>query len=293
MKGNKILLTGITGFLGSNLALKLVESGYDVIGIKRSSSQLTRISSILNSVALYNIEDVDFTNLFYENPTISTVIHTATNYGRNNESPIEIFESNTRFPLLILDAASNAGVKKFINTDTILDKYLNLYSLSKNHLFEWGKFYSMNNKIAFVNMKLEHFYGPNDEETKFTANIIRNCLSNTPVINLTPGLQFRDFIFIDDVVDAYLVVIEKLNEFQNWYTEFEVGSGTPISIMTFVNTVHKFTNSSSQLNFGAIPYRDGEVMFSKANITELMKLGWNVKYNLEMGLSQTLKGNKK
>jgi nucleoside-diphosphate-sugar epimerase len=293
MKKQTILLTGITGFLGSNLAFKLVECGYNVIGIKRKTSQLTRIENILKLISLYNIEDVNFTNIFKDNPEISTVIHTATTYGRNNESPIEIFESNTSFPLMILDAASNAGVRKFINTDTILDKYLNLYSLSKNHLFEWGKFYSMNNKIAFVNMKLEHFYGPNDEEIKFTSNIIKNCILNTPEINLTPGLQLRDFIYIDDVVDAYLIVIEKLHDFQYWFTEFEVGSGIPISIKYFVDTVHKYTNSKSKLKYGAIPYREGEVMYSKANITELCKLGWNVKFDLESGLKKTLKINYK
>lgn len=289
MKKTTILLTGITGFLGSSLACKLVQNGYRVIGIKRKKSVLTRIKEIVTHIDLYNIEDFNIAYIFKQHPEIGIVIHTATNYGRNNETPMEIFESNTSFPLMILDAASNAGVYKFINTDTILDKYLNLYALSKNHLFEWGKFYSMKNRIEFINMKLEHFYGPHDDETKFTSDIINSCTLNVTDINLTPGLQFRDFVYIDDVVSAYLLVLEHQNDGQSSFKEFEVGSGMPITIMEFVNTVHKLTNSKSNLNFGAIPYRDGEVMYSKANISELLKLGWNLKYDLAKGILKTLK----
>ena len=64
MPSKKILLTGITGFLGSNLASALVEKGYKVIALKRKSSSLKRIKSIINKIDLYDIEDVDFSTIF-------------------------------------------------------------------------------------------------------------------------------------------------------------------------------------------------------------------------------------
>lgn len=289
MKSKKILITGITGFLGSNLALALVEKGYSVIALKRKSSSLKRIESIINKIDLYDIEDVDFLSIFKKHDKIDAIIHTATAYGRNNETPYEIFEANTGFPLKILDAASVAGASKFINTDTILDKYLNLYSLSKNHLLEWGKFYSMRNKIEFINMRLEHFYGPGDDDSKFTSYVISNCLSNSSQpLNLTLGEQRRDFIYIDDVVSAYLILLDRKMESDNWFSEYDVGSGQSVTIRKFVEMVHNLTKSKITLNFGAVPYRVGEVMNSEANISGLKKLGWKCRITLQQGLKLTI-----
>lgn len=289
----KILLTGVTGFLGSNLALAFIEKGYEVIALKRKSSSLKRIESILAKIQLYDIEDIDYSIIFNSHERIDFVIHTATCYGRNNETPWEIFDANTGFPLKLLDAASVANVSKFINTDTILDKYLNLYSLSKNHLLEWGRFYSMKNKIEFINMRLEHFYGPGDDDSKFTSYVINHCISNSSTLKLTLGEQSRDFIYIDDVVNAYLAVLNRENILDNWFSEYDVGSGESVTIRKFVEMTHRITKSKIDLDFGAVPYRVDEVMNSKANIAELKNLGWSCKFNLEQGLKLTISNQNK
>ena len=283
----KVLITGITGFLGSKIALELVNNNYEVIGLKRETSSLNRINSIKKYIQLYDIELTELTNIFIKHSPIDFIIHTATSYGRNNETPWQIFDANTGFPLKLLDAASNANVKKFINTDTILDKYLNLYSLSKNHLLEWGKFYSMQKKIEFINLRLEHFYGCDDDNTKFTSVVINRCIENKYSLELTEGEQKRDFIYIDDVVSAYLIIMEN-NNYNKWFDEYEVGTGISVSIKEFVQTVYHLTNSTIKLNFGALPYRIGEVMISNAEITKLTNLGWSCKYGLKEGLMKTI-----
>ena len=170
-----ILLTGATGYLGGYLANALVAQGHNLIILKRKNSSLSRIKSIIPMAVLYNIENLDYSVPFNAHGKIDAVIHTSTCYGRHGETPSEVFEANTGFPLRLLDAASATGVGIFINTDTILDKYLNLYSLSKNQLLEWGRFFCMHNKIRFINMRLEHFYGPGDEDSKFTTHVINSC----------------------------------------------------------------------------------------------------------------------
>ena len=191
----KILMTGITGYLGSQLAKTLLAKGYDVVALKRSSSSLKRIESILSEIALYDFEMLDRNEPFRSNPEIDVIIHTATSYGRNNETARQVTETNTLRPLHLLDAAISAGVKVFINTDTALDKYLNSYSLSKKQFMEWGKYFSLQKKIHFINMRLEHFYGPGDNSSKFTSYILKSCIENIPKLELTLGEQKRDFIF--------------------------------------------------------------------------------------------------
>jgi CDP-paratose synthetase len=288
--GKKILITGITGFLGSHLAKALLAKGYEIIALKRESSSFHRIESILSKITFYDIEDLDFSVPFKEHK-IETVIHTATCYGRNGETISEIFEANTAFPLRLLNEASLAGVSTFINTDTILDKYLNIYSLSKNQLLEWGQFFSIHNKIHFTNMRLEHLYGPDDDDSKFTTYVIKSCLENIPELRLTLGEQKRDFIFIDDVVSAYIILLEMIDNYQECFMEFDVGSGHSVTIREFVETVHQISHSSTNLLFGALPYRIGEVMFSNANIGPLNKLGWTCKTSLEQGLKFVIESN--
>ena len=292
MNTKTVLITGVTGFLGSNLATALVDQGYKIVALKRKSSSLRRIETIVSKIELYDIEELDFSTFFQNGHKIDVVIHTATSYGRNGETPWEIFDANTSFPLKLLDGASVANVSKFINTDTILDKFLNLYSLSKNHLLDWGKFYSMKNRIEFINMRLEHFYGSGDDDSKFTSYVINNCLHNTTSLRLTLGEQSRDFIYIDDVVSAYLAVLHRDKLSEGCFSEYDVGSGKSVTIRKFVETVHKITQSSIPLEFGAVPYREGEVMQSKANINALKSLGWECKYSLEEGLRLTIKDQK-
>lgn len=288
----RILITGVTGFLGSHLAKALLAAGYEVAALKRRSSSLRRIESIISDIDLFDIEEINFDHLFRDCGRIDTIIHTATCYGRNNESVSEIFAANTEFPLRLLDAGNRAGVEVFLNTDTILDKYLNLYALSKNQLLQWGKFFSMHEKIRFGNIRLEHFYGPDDDPTKFSAYIINSCLGNVPEVRLTKGEQRRDFIYIDDVVSAYLVLLEKMDSFNSSFVEFDVGSGRSVSIRDFVETVHRLTSSRTHLAFGALPYREGEVMHSEADISGLTALGWQCRHDIESGLKQVVEQEK-
>lgn len=284
----RIVITGVTGYLGSHLAAALVEQDCEVIGLKRRSSSLQRVSGVLPQLTLVDAEDADFDAVFREHGKVDAIIHTATSYGRNNESVSEIFSANTEFPLRLLDAGSRAGVQAFMNTDTILDKYLNLYAFSKNQLLEWGRFFALHKKITFWNLRLEHFYGPDDDATKFTAHIVNSCIANVPEIRLTLGEQRRDFIYIDDVVSAYILLLREIQGAPPTLREFDVGSGTSISIKEFVTMVKRLTGSSTNLNFGAIPYRDGEVMNSVANVTPLSALGWQCEHDIETGIRKLL-----
>ena len=139
-------------------------------------------------------------------------------------------------------------------------------------------------------MRLEHFYGPGDNDSKFTSYVINSCIENIPKLELTLGEQKRDFIYIDDVISAYLILLEKMDTFSDEFNEFDVGSGETISIKDFVKIVHQLTQSQSFLDFGAVPYRKGEVMLSEINIEPLARLGWECKTNLEQGLKLTLEG---
>ncbi len=279
----KILLTGASGFLGSHLAKSFVESGYEVHALIRKSSKLTRLAGYEDKLTLYFIED-GIDKVFAINSPYKAVIHTATCYGRNNETETEIFNVNLKFPLELLENSVSFNTDTFLNTDTILYKYMNSYALSKKQFVEWGKQFASQEKIKFCNIKLEHMYGSGDDKSKFTTYIINSCINNVPVIKLTPGEQKRDFIYIDDVISAYHTLLK--NNSQNSFEEFQLGSGEAITIREFVEEVHSITQSKSKLDFSAYPYRENEIMESKAEIRKLIRLGWEPKINLETALKK-------
>jgi len=216
-----ILLTGGTGFLGSNLLKKLLSLDYNVILLKRSFSNTHRIDDVLSDIKCYNIDQIDLTTVF-KDQSIDIVLHCATDYGRKKTSPLQIIEANLILPLKLLQLGKENGIKCFINTDTILDKRINHYSLSKSQFMDWLKTYKEN--IVCINLALEHFYGPGDDKTKFVSYIFDCLLNNVNNIELTKGDQKRDFIYIDDIVDAFITVISNVSNTVNGFFHYEVGT---------------------------------------------------------------------
>lgn len=287
-----ILLTGATGYLGSHLAQALADAGYVVVVLKRRSSSLARLDPVLSKVTLVDIEDCDYGSLFHEYGKIDAVIHCATAYGRVGETVENMVESNLAFPLKLLAAAAKANVQAFFNADTALDKFLNAYTLSKAQFAEWGRYFSQKRNISFFNLRLQHIYGPNDDDSKFTTYVIKGCLKNAQNLELTKGEQERDFIYIEDVVTAYLLLLEKQSSMKEGFAEFDIGSGETVTIREFSELVKDVSGSSAHLNFGARPYREGEVMYARAETDPLRKMGWRCNYTLEQGLKRAIEGSR-
>lgn len=284
-------MTGATGFIGSNLLKGLIKHHNEIVIIKRSSSNLKNIEAFGGYFRTYNIDNISIAQIFDAEKGIDAIIHCATNYGRNHEKPSTVVNVNLIFPLALFESALNNGVKFFINTDTSLNKtnntkgYMQKYILSKKQFLDWGKLYSMAGKINFINLVMEHIYGPGDDSSKFIAFLIESFKNNIESIDLTEGEQYRDFLYIDDAVDSYLTILSKMDKLLG-YNEFEVGSGNVVKIKELVKLAKELMKSETILNFGAIKHRENEVMYSKADISDLLKLGWAPQYDYISGLKK-------
>jgi nucleoside-diphosphate-sugar epimerase len=285
----KLLITGSTGFLGSNLIKKLIKKKYFIICLVRNKSNFENVKNFRKHryIKFFNYEKKGLRKVFLDY-RIDGVIHCATNYGLNLTTSHEIIDSNLIFPLKILELSAKSGVKFFINSDTILNKNISEYTLSKNQFNEWLKLYSK--KIRCCNVKLEHFYGPGDNKTKFVIDLILSFLSRKKNIDFTPGNQKRDFIYIDDVVEAFIKILN-FSLYNNFnYEEFEVGTQKYLKLKKFVRTVKNLSkNCETNLNFGALKYRKNEKMNININIKSLKKIGWRPKVSLRQGLLKTIK----
>jgi CDP-paratose synthetase len=285
-----VLLTGATGFLGSHILELLVSRGHKVSIIKRSFSDTWRINAFMDNVQYFDIDKVEIDSIF--NTYYDAIIHTATIYERDDEQYSDIVNANILFPLLLLDAARKHKISTFINTDSFITRgdnyqFLQGYALTKRQLVEWLDLASQ--EIRVLNLRLEHLYGTRDSCNKFVIKIINNLLAPSSKIKLTQGKQLRDFIYCTDAAHAYILALEKADKFSNGTHHLEVGTGKAVSIKEFVEMAKDLTNSSNVLEFGAIPYRENEIMSSKADISSLIRLGWKPQTSLEQGLENTIR----
>lgn len=283
-----ILITGINGFLGSHLAKRLSNDNL-VIGLEYNTDDLFRLKD--TEFKVYSSKYQELELLFKEN-IFDIIIHTATIYRQTNESIENLLKTNILLPIKLFELAQKYNVPYFINTDTFFNNpntsynYLGEYTLTKRHALEWLKMLQSGTKI--INMKIFHMYGPGDSPSKFVTQIINDLIKNVPQIELTSGEQKRDFIYIEDIVDAYSLVIDNLKNQHSSFLEYEVGTGESHSIREFVTIAAGLINSNSKLLFGSLPYREGEMMVSEANNCELVKLGWVSKTNISDGCSKII-----
>jgi nucleoside-diphosphate-sugar epimerase len=218
------------------------------------------------------------------------VVHTACAYGREGETSLQLFDANLRLGLVILQALQHAGQPiSIINTSSALAPEVSPYALSKNQFAQWGRMFASQSfdQLKFVNVLLQHMYGPGDDPSKFTTHVLRACQRNDPVLELTAGEQARDFIYIADVVSAYDTLITQRHQLTS-VTDMEVGSGVAPTIRQFVETAHRLTASRTELLFGALPYRANEAMHCQANLTRMTQLGWAPAFDLNAGLKKTI-----
>ena len=280
-----ILITGGSGFLGSSIINHLSKKKkIRFFYLIRNKSNLTRINKYKKNVKiLYNDKNIE--RLFLKKK-INLIIHCATNYGKDDRDITNIVQSNLVLPLRLLFLAKKYGVRAFINTDTILEKNISFYTLSKFQFNEWFEAYS--NHLYCCNVKIEHFFGPKDNFTKFVIYLIVNILQKKK-IKLTKGDQKRDFIFIDDVVNAFEKIIEHSLKKKKGKDTFEIGTGKSISIKKIALLILEITKSNKNLlKFGAIPYRKNEPMNIKINLKKIKSIGWKPMHNIKESLEKTI-----
>lgn len=279
-----ILITGGNGFLGSHIVRSLIKK-YKIVVLEKNTAQLERLNDVLSEIKIYDIDRIQPELIFVEN-NIDIILHTATIYGRNDETIETILATNFLLPFTLFRLGVKHNSKVFINTDTVLERTVSTYAMSKAQLRDWLQFYAQELKV--INIQLEHFYGPEGRIDNFISLMIRQMLANSPEINLTKGEQTRDFVYYTDVVDAFLLIINSKDKFNQSYFNIEIASGERITIKKLVETIKKLTQSTTNLNFGALPYRENEFMESKANNLHLRSLGWIPKVSLVEGLKESI-----
>ena len=282
MIGNTVLITGVTGYLGCRVAQALDAAGFRVIGLIRRSSDPFAVKRAIPKIEFLLAEDSMLSGQIKDRD-VHQVIHCATHYGRTDPNPDRVRETNVEFPYRLLRQSIEAGVRTFINTDTVLNAGISVYSSTKKDFL--ALFQTTSDQIECINIALDHFYGPGDGNDKFVTDVIRKLLRSVDSIPLTPGGQQRDFTHVDDVVRAFVTIAKHVPLGHPRFVEIQAGSGRIITIRALIELIRgTIGNDRTRLEFGALPYRSNEMMASQMDLQMIHSLGWLPQISLEEGL---------
>ncbi len=159
--------------------------------------------------------------------SVCSVIHLATNYGRDDDA--EINNCNFNLPSKFLDLCNEYNVPAFLNADSFYSdlpesySYLKEYRKSKRSFRDYAvENTSDTNATKFINLLIFHMYGLNDSPGKFVHDMLDLISKNAKDIDLTDGNQSRDFIYIDDVIEAFYSILCNTDRLEEGYSSFDV-----------------------------------------------------------------------
>ena len=297
-KKNIFLITGASGFVGSNLLRKLVEKKAQVHIILRKNSKTWRIKDILPKV---NIHISDLSNykdvLKIVQKTKPTVIYHLASYGAYpfQKNADQILKVNVTGTWNLLHALLNNEYKLFVNTGSSSEYGFKNKPMKETDLLEPASYYSVakctqthlcshmakeSNK-PIVTLRPFSVYGPYEEPSRFMPTLLKSLYLGEKM-NLTSPDTARDFIYMDDMIDAYLK-IEELRKYSGM--TFNIGTGIQSTIKQVVKTAFKISNKKIPLEWGGMEARSWDTKNWVADISLAKKLlKWKPEYNLEQGL---------
>jgi nucleoside-diphosphate-sugar epimerase len=303
----KALITGATGFIGSNLLRALVSNNFETHVTIRKDSNIWRISEVIDQVEVHycDLTDQERVKQTILETRPQLIFHLATHGATPHQKEKEkIMNANFMGTINLVDACVESGFECFINTGSSSEYGIKLepmketdvlepideYGVSKAAATLYCQSIAKNHNLNILTLRLFSPYGYFEDPDRLVPYLIRSCLNDEPVVLYNPR-AVRDFIFIEDVVNAYLSAVNSADKVTSGEI-FNVGSGKQHSVEDIFNIVKRTTryekkaivgNSKSGMRLG------DKAIIWEADITKIKKaLGWEARTTLSEGIKKTV-----
>jgi UDP-glucose 4-epimerase len=296
----RIVVTGVAGFVGSNLAKHLINRGYSVVGIDNLSAGT--LENIDSRVEFHKI-DIRDAGVHPLLRGADAVFHLAARSSLTDclEHPVEAASVNTLGTVNLLEAARQAKVGKFTYADTGAEyegitefptkedkiRPIGVYAVSKHGGAAFCESYRLLYGMNITVVRYCNVYGPAQDWRRvvppvMSAFIIRMLRGEPPVIYGT-GEKRRDFIYVDDVNDFHMTLLE---DSRSNGRIFNVGTGVNFSINEIYQLVESLLRTGLKPTYK--PDLPGEAQITLADITAARSLGWQPKVDIHEGLRRSV-----
>ena len=296
-----IFITGINGFVGKHLAERFSgESNYRLTGVDLADSftPLNEQPANLNYLRV-DITKSDEVAAVFDKQQFDVIFHLAGILSKDESFQVHERAMNVNFKStsILLEIARQQQAR-FLFTSTAMvygnrsgpftedmDKDPgNFYALTKSLSEELILYFSKKFDVKSAIFRPAMLYGPGQAGDFFVPTLI-NALSKNEEFEMTAGEQKRDFVYIDDFINAIKLTIEK-----EATGIFNIGSGNGQQIKEVAKTVELKLGVKDKLQLGALPYRDHEIWDYSLSSDKLLKeTGWRPTVSIEQGIDLILK----
>ncbi|MBI2910172.1 MAG: SDR family NAD(P)-dependent oxidoreductase [Chloroflexi bacterium] len=298
--GRRVFVTGASGFLGSHLVRRLVGLGGHVFAFLRPASETQRIADVIDRVTLVEGDLFDVKSLergvAVARPEL--VYHLAAAGVAPDCDDEQLVRVNAMGTLQLLRACAGSGLLRFVYAGSCFEygegsdlaesqplAPTSVYAASKLAGHAITQAFCHRHSLPWVSLRPFTVYGPWERTSRLIPHTIFRGLKGEDVL-VTPGEQERDYIFVDDVIDGFLLGGEHPAAIGR---TFNLCTGQPVKVRDIVCQVLDLLDSRSRPVFGALPYRADE-MFRQSGDNRLARsvLGWAARYSLLEGLRLTI-----
>lgn len=293
----KYLIIGGAGFIGSHLAEALFQKGNKVAVLDVKPFEVAGIKSYVADISQAKKVEAVFSQ---EKPDIVFHLAGAMHLRKSPKDPL--FAKDLNFLArthVILEVCKKYAAKKIIfvssggaiyenaptvpTGETYAPSPSSLYGLSSLMTEKYVISYCNDNGIDFCIPRVSNAYGPRQWQTGFIPSIIEKLLQNESPVMHSKGFQTRDFIYIDDLVIALMLLAEKGEN-----TIYNVGSGREVSLKDVFLVIQKTIGTAIKPTYK--PLTTPQTRRSALNIKKVKKqFGWSPKTSIQAGIIKTIR----
>jgi nucleoside-diphosphate-sugar epimerase len=304
---SRVLVTGGAGFIGSHLVDALVAKGCDVVVLDDlSSGSLSNLEHVKDKITFYKGDIQDQKLLMEAAKNCEVIFHQAAmvSVTKTVDNPVDSAFINDMGTLIVLDAGRKNKVKRVVlasssavyGDDPLLPKHENMplkpmspYAVQKLTGELYARIYHDLYGIETVCLRYFNVYGPRQDPSSPYSGVISifmtRAVSKKPPLIYGDGKQYRDFVFVKDVVKANLLAA---TEDDAAGQIFNIGTGKHVSINSLWDMIRLFSGLKIEPEY--IPLRPGDIIESVASIEQAKSaLGFEPDYLFEKGLEITFK----